>query len=452
MAQVTRFFDSVSYGEADVAGVMDNFYGTSFVIPYGDMLLVESSGVGNATVNVNPGRALHAGYWYENDADVAFVLAAQGGGLNRLDRIVLRTDVANNTVRLAKIQGVAGAVPALPALLATDTPLFYIWVADGFGAGSTVNNVDIHDERIMFQPSPFTRNYGVESILYNGEFLAYSDAAGTNNYGPEGWQLTRTTATCAAAALAGSAPRGRGLNITMPGPSTDDLRQYLLLTPDDDSPSNTWYTLRGALNITSGAVNVIVHNGTSAVVTKTMRRTGTLFEFVIRFSINLSAVLTAPYILIESAVAASTFVLYPIMLVRGFMPGPYERKHEIIKHDFAVVDANWADSIVAGGTTAIDLSAAFGANIPRSVLGVLGRCRARDTLSSTGSASDISTKPANRTNSYGNLLSLGRLTNDRLAESQFFSVVEQDATWGFSVFINALGIFRTTVELMGVAT
>jgi hypothetical protein len=83
MAQTARFFDGVSYGEAAIAGVMDNFYGTSFVIPYGDMLEVESSGAGDAPVNVKPGRALHLGYWYENDANVPFVLAAQGGGNNR---------------------------------------------------------------------------------------------------------------------------------------------------------------------------------------------------------------------------------------------------------------------------------------------------------------------------------------------------------------------------------
>lgn len=452
MAQVARFFDATSYGEADVAKVIDNFYGTSFVIPYGEMLSVESSGAGDATVNVHPGRALHAGYWYENDANVPFVIAAQGGGNNRLDRIVLRTDVVNNTVRLAKIQGAAAAVPALPALLATDTPLFYIWVPDGFGAATTVADGNIHDERIMFQPSPFTRNYGIESILYNGEFLAYSDAAGTNNYAPEGWQLIRTTATCAATALAGSAPRGRGLNISLPGPATDSLRQYLLLTPNDDGPSNTWYTLKGAMNIASGAVRVIVHNGTAAVASKTMRRTGTLVEFVIRFSIDLSTRLTAPFIMIDSAVAASTFVLYPMMLVRGVMPGPYERKHEIIKHSFAVTDANWSDSIVGTGTTAIDLSVAFGANIPRSVLGVLGRNRARDSLSSTGDFSYISVRPSNRVNAYGNWLRLGRLTNDRQSELQFFSTIEQDATWGFSVFVLALGTFRAVIQIMGVAT
>jgi hypothetical protein len=255
-----------------------------------------------------------------------------------------------------------------------------------------------------------------------------------------------------AAALAGSAQRGRALNIAMPGPASDDLRQYLLLTSDDDDPANTWYTLRGAMNITSGAVTVIAHDGTTAVATKTMRRTGALFEFTLRFKFDLTTKRTAPYILFESAVAASVFLLYPVMLVRGFIPGPYERKHEIIKHSYAVTDVNWTDSIIAAGTTAIDLSAAFGANIPRSVLGILGRNRARDSLSSTGAASDISIKPSNRANAYGNWLRLGRLTNDRLSEIQFFSTIEQDATWGFSVYVNALGTFRSTIELMGVFT
>jgi hypothetical protein len=238
----------------------------------------------------------------------------------------------------------------------------------------------------------------------------------------------------------------------MPGPASDDLRQYLLLTPDDDDPSNTWYTLRGSMNITSGAVNVIVHNGTTALVTKTMRRTGAVFEFVIRVSIDISSKLTAPYILMESAVAASVFVLYPMMMVRGVMPGPYECKHEVIKHDFAVTDANWTDDLYASGTHAIDLSAAFGANVPRSVLGVLGRILARDDASAGGNVSNIETKPSKQPGSYGNFLSLGRKTNDRLSESQFFSTIVPDASWGFNVVVVALGNFRTTIELMGVAT
>lgn len=452
MAQSARVFDSVSYDEADIAELANHFYGASFVLPVENHLRVESSGAGDAGIVVDTGRAVHSGWWYENTESVAFTLSAQGGGENRLDRVVLRKDAANNQIRLYVIEGTPAVAPSLPALTADDIPLFYVWVADGFGAASTVANADIHDEREMFQPSPLTRSYGTENILFNGEFLAYSDAAGTNNYGPEGWQLNRTTATCAATALAGTAPRGRSLDLTIPGPHTDQLRQYLLLSPDYDDPENSWYTLRGSMEITSGEVNLIIHDGSTALVTKTYKRTGDVFEFVIRIAIDLSASLSAPSVYFESNTASVDFVLNPIMMVRGVMPGPYDKKHEIIKHDYAVVDAGWADSIIAAGTTSIDLSAAFGPVMARSVLGILGRVRARDTLSSTGTASSIVTKPSNRAGAYGNLLSLGRKTNDTLSESQFFVTVQPDATWGFDVVVQALGVFRTTVEMMGVAT
>jgi len=399
---------------------------------------------------VQSGYAFHSGVWYENDDNVSFTLSAQGGGNNRLDRVVLRKDAAANTVRLFVIEGTPGAVPALPALTANDMPLFYVWVADGFGAASTVDNLDIHDERIMHLPAPLTRPYGRENELYNSEFLSFSDTAG-GTIGPEGWQFNRVAGSVVPAAVTTTdVQRGNGLDITIAGPSTEYVGQYLLLSPDRDNPSVSYYTLKGSVNITTGEMLLVAHDGTGVVASKVYRRTGETVDFVVRIPFDISSRLTAPYIRFYSNTANLDAILNPVMLVRGLSPGPHDRKHEIIKTDLEIADANWTDSAIAGGTHAIDLSGAFGPYIPRSVYAVLGRILARDDASAGGTAS-LEIRPHNG-GGVGASVLLSTRTNDRKAEDFMIATISRDAAYGFSAVVTAAGNFHATIYLLGIAT
>lgn len=84
-------------------------------------------------VTVATGRALTWGAWYENDAPVAVVIPTPAVG-TRIDRIVLRKDWLNQTVRITRVVGVeGGAEPALTQAEGTtwDEPLWRVTITTG---------------------------------------------------------------------------------------------------------------------------------------------------------------------------------------------------------------------------------------------------------------------------------------------------------------------------------
>jgi hypothetical protein len=100
-------------------------------------LTTTAVGVPNASVNVSAGAALVHGTFYLNDATVNLAIAANLAANPRIDTIVLRKSWAAQTVRLAVLQGTAGASPVAPTLTQTDgvtweIPLADIAVAAGF--------------------------------------------------------------------------------------------------------------------------------------------------------------------------------------------------------------------------------------------------------------------------------------------------------------------------------
>jgi hypothetical protein len=80
---------------------------------------LDLSGLPVTPVDIASGRALVNGIWYESDATIALAIPTPAAN-PRVDRIVLRTDWALQTVRLTRIAGAEAAAPVPPALVQND--------------------------------------------------------------------------------------------------------------------------------------------------------------------------------------------------------------------------------------------------------------------------------------------------------------------------------------------
>lgn len=87
-------------------------------------------------VEVTPGAAMVQGTFYKNDATETIQVSANGSGNARIDTIILRKDIAAQTVRLAILTGTPAATPIPPTLtqnlVTYEIPVADIAVASGF--------------------------------------------------------------------------------------------------------------------------------------------------------------------------------------------------------------------------------------------------------------------------------------------------------------------------------
>jgi hypothetical protein len=84
----------------------------------------------SAFVDVNPGAALVHGIAYLNDAVEAISVAVNASGSARIDTVVIRTDYALQTCRLAILTGTPAGSPVPPSLTQTANVLWEIPIAD----------------------------------------------------------------------------------------------------------------------------------------------------------------------------------------------------------------------------------------------------------------------------------------------------------------------------------
>lgn len=99
----------ILFSESDDEGIID-----------GQLNELEPSVSDELKFSIQSGMALVKGWFYENDDVVQFDIDTPVSN-PRIDRIVLRVLTIGQTVRLTKIVGTEGAVPAAPALTQTST-------------------------------------------------------------------------------------------------------------------------------------------------------------------------------------------------------------------------------------------------------------------------------------------------------------------------------------------
>lgn len=396
MAITARFLTGVSYDDPDITEVLHSLHGASFVIPdyptvypYNN-LHVYTIGVGDASVRLSVGMAIVGGYFYENTEPLSLTLDAQGGGLNRIDRIVLRYSDISQQARAVVVKGTAGATPAFPAIYDEDVPLAWVWVPNGFTAASAVAAANIHDARTFNLPAHYMDSESPENILPNSEWLAWSSS--TTNNSPDYWADNISVGTMVPAAILGDAPRGQAAQVTL---ANNEYFECNMLAPDGNAEN--WalstLTLWGNLNITSGGpltVRLLSYPGPVVLSTQNYYQASSFYEFLQRCRIDYVtspavAGLTLQYI--NTSGGNITFKCDPPILTKGLLPGPPRMRHEILylSKGTPVSDASWNYTAKSTGTNQANLTTGWGSKIPPGIRGVLVDMLARD--SGSGGAS-----------------------------------------------------------------
>ncbi len=113
------------------------------------LLVAQHAGTPDMSVDVSVGSALVDVCFYWSDAVATLAVTAAHATLNRIDRVILRLDNTNQTVRLAVKAGTPGASPVPPALVTDRLPYFEIPLAQIY-VGATVTQIldtNLTDER-----------------------------------------------------------------------------------------------------------------------------------------------------------------------------------------------------------------------------------------------------------------------------------------------------------------
>lgn len=271
MAEDSAFWSGTTVGDAASADIWKAPYSSEewsdvwskifasdsssgFVIPlHENELAVEAESPASMDVSVLSGVAKIRGRLYENTSTATLTIAANASGSPRIDRIILRTSFAAQTIRLAVLQGTPGGVPALPTLTQDantwEVSLAYIWVANG---ATSIPEEEIHDERLFLKTS-LSHKYeaGSQNLIRNSEFMGFSElSGGATTNPPDGWSLEATPSDIASATKYSAMPRGRAVQITTDAAS-EGIYQSI------NAKTLTPYTLKVPVNVTAGDVGHI---------------------------------------------------------------------------------------------------------------------------------------------------------------------------------------------------
>lgn len=171
MAEVGRFFDGVSYTEADQAEVQKRFRRNGVVLEAGNALAVSAGGAGVMTVIVQTGEAFVEGFHYKNDATKTLAIGNNLSGSTRIDRVVLHLDRSGNSVVAQILVGTPGAgAPALTQVAGGtwDLSLAQVTVASG---ATGILDANVADEHVAMAGNSYAnRTHTIGQLLINPSF------------------------------------------------------------------------------------------------------------------------------------------------------------------------------------------------------------------------------------------------------------------------------------------
>lgn len=153
MAQRSRFFDSSGgdriYTSDAWAQVLGAIIGDG-VVATGNELAVAEASPPAMSVRVNTGKAFIQGYYFEvHTGQETLAIATAHASLPRIDRVVVRRDLAGRTATLAVLPGTPAESPTAPALTQVAAGVWEIALASVAVAAAAASIVDanITDER-----------------------------------------------------------------------------------------------------------------------------------------------------------------------------------------------------------------------------------------------------------------------------------------------------------------
>lgn len=482
MAETAYFFDGTTVGNSTLApyselevsqffslittGVLSTGTGQDgFVLPdYDNDLEVISADPTVGNIIVSTGYAIVNGYLYQNTAAVSVAIPSPAAN-PRWDRIVLRPDVAANTVRITRVPGAEAANPSIPAIAVGDLELCRVWVPGTYNAAAdVVAYANLHDQRTFRPIGSLNIKYPPpENLLPNSEWLAFSGNGGANP--PDGWREVGATTTitvglqgsgnCATGPrvrpLIVTANNGIGIATTIAIPKIESFPLTGTLGSRIISIRGTWRT-GGAgqvvrLTVTPRTLGV----GTGTAVTKELYRYSQDREFLV--VLDLSETYDALDLEFTSRAAATTFTIGQVMVVLGYQIGGYTPKNEVLFFNDPIVDANWNNTAKSTGTTTVNLATAFAATGAGYIRGAIFLSRGNDS----GSAA---TDPCQMQISYNGIVSgfpvsVAGIANDTKRSGITYAGIQPgDANAPVDVIVTAsgAGTFDATIYLIGIIT
>jgi hypothetical protein len=461
MAEGSAYWEGVTTGDAGTSAVWDAPYTHSewssiknyllansgeggFVLPgYNNNLVVLASAPGAMTVEVGSGAMFSQGRIYENTTTLVLNIAANTSGYNRIDRIVVRTTFASQTIRTVVIEGTPAVVPALPALVDSityyDVPLAYVWVDN---AAVAIADTAIHDER-LFASNHLSLNsyYDKSNLLKNSEFMAFSQLnGGATTNPPECWDLVGTPSDIASYSRPYQMSRGRAVQVTADGAS-EGISQTVTVKP------STPYAIRLLTRGTSGDVGLIsvtTNSGAPGTISRYTRRSDSWVEETLVYITEADAsTLTVSLLALNSG----DIIRYgQVILVEGYISGPYRKCHEKIEFTEAVTDFFWTVSTRANYIYTVDLTTEFQGIILENTKGILVQLSGYDAVAAD---STIYVGLGQATVSTANVAENITLYSTAWVGLQTNDVSDYHTFYVFS-YSNPVSSFRITIKILGI--
>jgi hypothetical protein len=298
-----------------------------FVVPgYGNELAITASSPASAVVHVGTGALMLKGARYVNDADIAFTIAANASGNPRIDTIVARIDWSAQTVRMAVVAGTPAAVPSPTAPVTNfgvtwEYVLGHVWVANGF---ASIADAEIHDLRLFTNPSGVAGGADVTNLIVNSEMMSWSGLNIATKEIPDYWTQVGTFSAVAEVTKKSQMSRGRSVGLTVSA-ANSGLRQVCAVQ------GNQMHSLRflGLATAPAMLVVTVTSDGASPLnITKNLRRTGSEYDYFLYFRTPSDATIVTVSIL--NGVNTSAINIGQVMLIPGYVPGPYRQFHETL--------------------------------------------------------------------------------------------------------------------------
>lgn len=269
-------------------------------------------GTAGKSVDVNTGTGFIQGIVYTNSAVVNVTVPDNTTAYPRIDAVIVRFVAEDNEARIALKNGIPASVPTPPSIKDNELLLAEIYLAPAF---ATVPSTVVYDKRQFAYNSDHAKYFYTDNTMINSEFIAFAGAADTS-YGsaPDYWTETGTVLFYPEDKFDEQA-RGRTIRIVADA-AGEGMSTVLVSTEG----TTKMFTVAVLFKVISGILQI-----TWAGTSKLYYPSANVQTAYIRVSTNGYQTLS-----FLSSGAAAEFQIGQITLTQGYIPAPFEAKHETL--------------------------------------------------------------------------------------------------------------------------
>lgn len=440
------------YSDAEYSDIWSKLLASNdnqgFVVADGNSLRIYETNPAGMAVNVSIGTLFVRGRLYENTAVNTLTIGANSSGNPRLDRIIARVNTTSQIIRLFVLAGTPASPPTLPSLTQTaatyEVSLGYVWVANG---ATSIVDEDIHDEReFTCSSSNFNDSYGVPNLIYNSEFMGFSQlSGGATTNPPDGWSLVITPSDIANYTRPSQMSRGRAIQITADA-ANEGISQTFPVK------ASTMYSIKLLTRVTAGdvgSINITTNSAAPVPITRYTRRTAAWIEEKIFYMTEADATSMTVQLL---ALNSTDVIQYgQALVIEGYVPGPFRQFNETIMFTEGITDAAWDGDAKSTGTTTLTLTADFQALVLLGTRALFVVTTANDS-GSAGAAAGIGVRPFGAPAGSPVGVTLNNLPNDSVHQGQGLVLLDSALRVDIAVVASGVGTFDANVKIWGILT